>query len=174
MNLITHGYNPHNIPNFFLNSNMFFSLIPLISVSLSLSSKHNDGLLPTPTPPLICHHPTIMLQKLVVHFSHPPLFIRSGKILISLSLIEFFPFLLQIFGNCSQVWASLISIFVSSCSQISFFFSFFFFPETLQVLFCFITLGHFIVIRKGCRVAPSQCAINSTQILHKNLSIQVF
>lgn len=61
MHLITHDYNPHNIPKIFPNSNMFFSLflspIPFISVSLSLSSKPSDSLHPAPTPSLICHHP---------------------------------------------------------------------------------------------------------------------
>ena len=103
--------------------NTFFSLIPLISVSLSLSSKPNDGLLPAPTPPLICHHPTIMLQKPIVHFSHPPLFIRSGKILILLSLIEFFSLHCYMSGYCSWVWAFLISISLSNVFFLSFFFS---------------------------------------------------
>ena len=30
MRLITHNYNPHNIPKFFPNSSTLFSLIPLI------------------------------------------------------------------------------------------------------------------------------------------------
>ena len=78
IHLVTHDYNPHNTPkpSDVLLSGPFFSLIPLISVSLSLSSKPSDDLLPAPTPPPICHHPMMMLRQLAVHFSHPPLFIR--------------------------------------------------------------------------------------------------
>ena len=78
IHLVTHDYNPHSIPkpSDVLLFGPFFSLIPLIFVSLSLSSKPSDNLLPAPTPPLICHHPMMMLRQLAVHFSHPPLFIR--------------------------------------------------------------------------------------------------
>ena len=63
IHLITHDYNPHNIPKFFPNTCTFFSLIPLISISLSLSSKPSVDL-PSPTPPPIYHHPTMMLLQL--------------------------------------------------------------------------------------------------------------
>ena len=52
IHLVTHDYNPHYTP------------------------KPSDDLLPAPTPPPICHHPTMMLQQPAVHFSHPPLCIR--------------------------------------------------------------------------------------------------